>query len=288
MALFSATGFALGIVNALSPSRGIQRYPNIAYGEHPRHKLDLYRRGDGRRLPTVLFIHGGYWSAGERAHYRFVGEALAQRGYLCGVMSYRLFPEVGFPHFIHDAAAALATLRNIAGRYGGDPEQLYVGGHSAGAHSALMLALDNSYLEGVGGSPQWLKGVFGLSGPYDFLPPKAAKVAAIFGPPEHYPRGNTVNFVGAEQPPALLIHGRDDSTVSARNSQRLAELLRAAGNEAQLFISDGGHIAPLLAFSGLQRRRSKVLNTLAQWLDGTSRLAQADPGELSPAPYSPQ
>lgn len=285
MALFSATGFALGIVNALSPSGETQRFTDIAYGDHPRHKLDLYRPYNGSRLPTVLFIHGGYWSAGERAHYRFVGEALAQRGYLCAVMSYRLFPEVGFPHFINDAAAALATLRSIAGRYGGEAEQLYVGGHSAGAHSALMLALDNSYLHAVGGSTQWLKGVFGLSGPYDFLPPKAAKVAAIFGPPEHYPRGNTVNFVSANHPPALLVHGRDDSTVSARNSQHLAELLRAAGSEAQLLICEGGHIAPLLAFSGFKRGRSEIIATLTQWLNKTSHSAQSDTCELRPAPY---
>jgi len=272
MAFFSITGCAMHLINALTPGSGATHIPSLSYGEHPRHKFDLYRPEQGNNLPVVVFIHGGYWSSGERSEYRFVGETLAQRGYLAVIISYRLFPEVRFPAFIEDAASAVAAVRKIAAQYGGDPKQLYVGGHSAGAHSALMLALDERYLRAEGGSPAWLSGVFGLSGPYDFLPPKAKKVAAIFGPPERYPEGNTVNFVSANHPPALLIHGRDDTTVSVRNSQRLVELLQSAGSSAELFVSDGGHVAPLLAFSGLKRRRSDMLDALDNWISAPRQI----------------
>ena len=276
MAIFSATGCALHIVNALTPGANATQVQGIAYGDHPRHKLDLYRPAEGKNFAIVMFIHGGYWSSGERAEYRFVGETLAKRGYLAAIISYRLYPEVRFPGFIEDAASAVAKLRNIARQYGGDPQRLYVGGHSAGAHSAMMLALDERYLGAEGGSPEWLRGVFGLSGPYDFLPPKAKKVAAIFGPSERYPQGNTVNFVSVDHPPTLLIHGRDDTTVSARNSQQLAELLRESGNRADLLISNGGHVAPLLAFSGFKRKRSEVLQALDSWIASTPAAAPVE------------
>ncbi len=271
----SVTGYALQLLSLASNNRQIQRHRDICYGEHPRQQMDIYRpQGTGAR-PVVMFIHGGYWSDGERAEYRVVGNTLAQRGYLAVVISYRLYPEVRFPEFINDAAAALARLRKIAADYGGDPQRIYIGGHSAGAHSALMLALDPQYLRAVGGEPRWIQGVFGLSGPYDFLPPKADKVAAIFGPAERYPQGNTVNFVSPRQPPTLLIHGREDRTVAPRNSQRLAELLRAAGNEVQLLITPGGHASPLLALSGLTRRSSEILPALDNWIAGAVESPQA-------------
>ncbi|WP_372863656.1 alpha/beta hydrolase [Spongiibacter sp.] len=263
----SVTGYALRLLNVLSLNPHTQRHRDIRYGEHPRQRIDLYR-GKGRQpLPVVMFIHGGYWSDGERADYRFVGEALAQRGYLAAIISYRLYPEVRFPAFIDDAATALATLRRIAADYGGDPQRIFIGGHSAGAHSAVMLALDERYLAAAGGSPTWIRGFFGLSGPYDFLPPKEDKVAAIFGPSHNYPRGNPINFVAPSRPPALLVHGRDDRTVGARNSLRLAESLSAAGSDVELMISPGGHAAPLLAFSGIKRQRSQILDTLDRWID---------------------
>jgi acetyl esterase/lipase len=222
----------LALLNTLTPAGKVQAYQGLSYGSDNRQSLDIYRAKNlQNKLPVVMFIHGGYWSAGEKEQYRFVGETLAKQGYLAAIISYQLFPQVRFPVFIEDAALALAWLHEHVAEYGGDPQQLFVGGHSAGAHSAVMLTLDKHYLAAVGGDvDQWIKGVFGLSGPYDFLPPKADKVAQIFGPTERYPNGNPVNFVRPHCPPMLLVHGTQDLTVGSFNSQSLADKLREAGN----------------------------------------------------------
>ena len=118
----------------------------------------------------VVFYYGGSWNRGERAQYRFVGEALASRGILTLVADYRLYPEVRYPDFLRDSAAALSYGLDHAADWGGNPDKVYVMGHSAGAYNAAMMALDPRWLAAHGRSPQQLAGWIGLAGPYDFLP----------------------------------------------------------------------------------------------------------------------
>lgn len=274
------SGCGLRLLNVVTPGGSVERIADLAYGDDPRQQLDLYRpEAGGAHAPVILFIHGGYWSSGERQDYRFVGETLAKAGYLTAVMSYRLYPDVVFPAFIEDAASAVAWLKQHAVEFGGDAEELFLVGHSSGAHSAVMLALDPSYLRAVGGEPRrWLSGVVGLSGPYDFLPPRNARVAKIFPTEQSHHAGNPVNFADAKAPPLLLIHGRDDDTVWPINSQNLAQKLREAGQDVSLELIDGGHAQPLIAFSGPWRGNSDVLRTVDRFMaDHEHRLA-GNPG----------
>ncbi len=144
---------------------------DIAFGPHPRQKLDIYLPpGPVSRAPVAFFIYGGSWSSGDKGTYAFAGNAFASRGYVTVVADYRLVPEVQFPSFIEDGAAALATVRRIIGRYGGDAGRLHLVGHSAGAYNAMMLALDPRYLARAGVPRASVRAAAGLSGPYDFLP----------------------------------------------------------------------------------------------------------------------
>jgi acetyl esterase/lipase len=113
--------------------------------------------------PVVVFFYGGSWNRGERADYRFVGEALAARGVLTLVADYRLYPEVRYPDFLSDSAQALAFGLREAARLGGDPRGVFVMGHSAGAYNAAMLALDATRLAPTGHSPRELAGWIGLA-----------------------------------------------------------------------------------------------------------------------------
>jgi acetyl esterase/lipase len=124
------------LLNATVSRDGYTRQADIAYGPLPRQKLDLYRpvapRADGK---AVIFFYGGSWDSGSKADYLFVAQALASRGITTIIPDYRLYPEVRFPTFLEDAAQAT--------RWAGDRvglPKLFVMGHSAGAHIALMLA----------------------------------------------------------------------------------------------------------------------------------------------------
>src|SRR5262249_9563785 len=150
-------------------------------------KLDIYVPEDGRQAHTVVvFFHGGAWKKGTKDDYRFVGQALASRGYIAVAANYRLYPEVYFPGFMYDAAQATAWVHQHIGEYGGDARNLFVMGHSAGAHIAVMLAVKGDYLKAAGGSPKWLRGVIGLAGPYDFLPFDDPNIQVIFSKQEEW------------------------------------------------------------------------------------------------------
>ena len=218
----------------------------VAFAPELGLSLDIYRPPGSvaRRVPTVLFFYGGGWQRGQREQYRFVGRRLAQQGVLAIVADYRTFPRAGFPAFVDDAALAVAWTREHAARYGGDPKQLFIAGHSAGAQIAALLGTDPRYLARHAMRPDHLAGIIGLAGPYDFV--INGQYAKVFGPPAQWPQAQAVNFVDGDEPPFLLIHGDGDRVVEVRDSVELDAKLRAAGGEARLVIlPGGGHSAPL-------------------------------------------
>lgn len=202
--------------------------------------------------PVVVFFYGGTWRRGERAQYQFVGRRLAEHGVLAIVTDYRTYPDATFPDFLDDAARAVAWSRQHVDEYGGDPEQLFVAWHSAGAQIAALLGADPRYLGQHGMQPDDLAGVIGLSGPYDFV--VGEQYRDVFGPPAQWPQAQAVNFVDGREPPFLLIHGADDRVVESRDSVQMAGKLRANGVPAQLLmLPNAGHGAPLLGLYDPQR-----------------------------------
>jgi len=149
------------------------------------------------------------------------------------VPNYRLYPQVKFPAFVQDSASVVRWAHDNAARYGGDANRLFVMGHSAGAYNAAMLAIDEQYLKAVGGSRRWLKGMIGLAGPYDFLPFTDADIIDMFGPPERYADTQPINHVDGQNPPMLLMHGEDDTSVFIKNSRNLANKIKAAGGPVE-------------------------------------------------------
>jgi len=204
----------------------------IAYGAHPRQRLDVYRPANPSptgSAPVFVFFYGGSWNSGTRDFYRFVGEAFAARGIVTVIPDYRLYPEVRFPDFIVDSARAVRWAIDNAARHGGDPQRVFIGGHSAGAYNAAMVALDARFAASAGFSPSHIAGFIGLAGPYDFLPLTGRITRAVFGYPDTSPETQPINFVSAGAPPALLLYATRDNLVGPHNSENLAARLRASG-----------------------------------------------------------
>lgn len=237
----------------------------VVYAPDRGLALDVFRpHGGSGPAPTVLFFYGGAWKRGSREQYRFVGHRLAQNGVLAIVADYRTWPQAGFPAFMDDAADAVAWARTHASEYGGDPQRLFIAGHSAGAQIAGLLGTDAHYLARRGIRPAQLAGVIGLSGPYDFN--VGAKYAPIFGPPSQWPKAQVVNFVDGDEPPFLLIHGDADRTVEVRDSIELVGKLRAVQVPATLLLLPGaGHMAPMTGLYA-PRRAPMVLPAMLDFI----------------------
>jgi acetyl esterase/lipase len=189
------------LLNALTPDDTFHRTAGIAYGADPRQKLDVYMpRQPLEGAPVVVFFYGGSWNSGDRGDYAFVGEALASRGIVAVLADYRLYPQVRYPLFLEDSAQAVAWTRAHIRAFSGNPQRLYLMGHSSGAYNAAMLALDPSLLGAVGMSSKDLSGWIGLAGPYDFLPIKNADVRPVFSGRTHRRNRNRSTMSGRANP----------------------------------------------------------------------------------------
>jgi acetyl esterase/lipase len=252
------------------------RHTNLAYGADPQQRVDVYvphGLSTGAARPVIVFWHGGRWEFGDKSDYRFVGAALAESGYVAVIANYRHYPQVKMPGFMDDAARAAQWAVMHAGEFGGDPHQLFLMGHSAGAHMAVLLALDPRYFQATGTVPQ-IAGVIGLSGPYDFLPLLEADVQDMFGPPALYPESQPINYVRADAPPMLLIHGLKDETVWPKNSRNLASALSARGASVTLKLYPKlVHADTIGALSAPIRGRAPTLTDIQDFVK--ARSAQA-------------
>lgn len=258
-------------LDRLFGSRAAKRVAHdIAYGPHRRQKLDIYAPVDGggsAPRPLLVFIYGGSWNSGDKADYAFAAKAYAEQGFIVVLPDYRLVPEVRYPEFVEDAALAVAEAVEIGARYGANPEQLVLAGHSAGGHSALMLALDPQWLNKVGIGKDAVKGVAAISAPTDFLPMTNPAAIAALGHIEPAELTQPIHFVRADAPPIWLGTGGDDETVKPRNSKVLAEAINDMGGKASYKEYAGlDHVDPLMALSRPFERKGAVLADSAQFL----------------------
>ncbi len=238
---------------------------DIAYGEGPRRKLDVYSPVAAAKgpLPMIVFIYGGSWSGGTREGYHFAARALSAAGFVTVVPDYRLVPEVHFPGFIEDCAAAVRWTRAHAAEYGGDPDRIVLVGHSAGAYNAAMLALDPQFL---GKDREAVKGFAGLAGPYDFLPLDGAITTATFGRWPRLEETQPIHYAAASAPPMLLLHGGDDDTVWPKNSINLDRKLREMGAKSELKVYPGvGHVGIVTALAKPFRDKTPVLTDVTNF-----------------------
>lgn len=259
--LFVAGCAPSDMLNATTSRAGYERIEDVAYGKEERQKMDIYKPDHSLvKTPVLVFFHGGSWQYGDKADYRFIGEAFATEGFLVMVANYRLYPEARYRDIIADSKAAIRYAKAHAADYGGDPSRVYVMGHSAGAYNAMMaISYGPDAVTGI-------DGVIGLSGPYDFLPVEDEELIGLFEgannkdavPITHVKRG---------MPPILLMSGKIDAVVDPmRNTSGYAQALQATGNKVKTrFVDDVFHITMVSALSS-NLRIEAVFNPVIEFL----------------------
>ena len=224
---------------------------NLQYGGLPHHRLDLHvpNGPSNNARPVLIFFYGGGWYYGSKEQYFFAADAFTRRGYLVVIPDYIKAPEGRFPEFIEDGAAAIAWVKANIADHGGNPEQIFVAGHSAGAHLGGLVVSDAQYLAAHGLKPQDISGFAGLAGPYNFTPGKKRYVK-VFAPEENYPKMKIMNHINGDEPPMLLMHGMADTTVGVANKNATIERLQQAGVHYQDIEYDGvSHAGILLSLT---------------------------------------
>jgi acetyl esterase/lipase len=191
--------------------RNVVRVRELAYGDGPRRRLDLYHRRDRPRgAPVVLHFHGGgFYSGNKNREARPLIGYLVSRGMVCASASYRLQPQVRYEEQLSDARAAIEWVRSHASEYGGDPDRIFLVGSSAGAY--LSVDAVNAGTEGIAG-------IIGRYGYYGGLTPERS------------------------QPPILVIHGENDLLVPASHAREFVDRMRVSSNSPAVYVElPGGH-----------------------------------------------
>ncbi|HEY1505084.1 MAG TPA: alpha/beta hydrolase [Stellaceae bacterium] len=125
-----------------TPPASVTLASDVAYGDDPMQKIDIYTPAKARNLPIAVFVHGGGFVNGDKKDYANVPSYLAQHGMVAVNVNYRLAPKVVWPAEAEDVAAVVAFLKKNAAHYGGDPKRIVLIGHSAGANLVASYVLD--------------------------------------------------------------------------------------------------------------------------------------------------
>lgn len=233
--LTGCTGTRLLVANGIARGGDYRLSADLAYGDDPRQRLDIYLPEQPLPArPTLIFVPGGCWGACEtypKEDYRFVADAFTAQGYAVVIPDYRLYPAVKFATIIGDVRDAVEWVVRHGAQHGLNTDALVLMGHSAGAQMTALLTLDESYLTAA--TRARLKGYVGLAGPYDFLPFTKSYQPDLFGPEPLYPASQPVNFVGGDEPPLLLLYGTADTTVKPRNILSLTRRVQEQGGVVQ-------------------------------------------------------
>ena len=258
----------ISALNLLVPRSGYHIVRDLPYGGNPRQKLDLYvPDGAAANRPVILFFYGGSWDSGSKDCYLAFGQAVASKGIVVAIADYRLYPQVRYPAFLQDSAHAFAYVHAHVAAYGGDPDRIFVAGHSAGAYNAVMLAADPEYLRAAGADPAWIRGVIGIAGPYDFLPLEDKNLVTIFGGADR-PETQPIQYIDGKRPPMLLVAGTADTTVLPRNTLRLAAKLRSYGSPVEVKTYPGvGHIGIILSLAPGFRGKTSLRQDMIDFVE---------------------
>lgn len=153
---------------------------DIPFGDTPAEVLDVYpAQGTDGPAPVMVYFHGGYWYSRHKDDFRFVPPVFTQKGAMVVVVNYALIPDVDLAELVRQCEASVAWVHAHAAEYGGDPDKIYLTGHSAGGHITAMLFATDWDAYGVPTSS--IKGGVALSGLYDLEPIRLNEMGPTLG-----------------------------------------------------------------------------------------------------------
>ncbi|MDN5540680.1 alpha/beta hydrolase [Comamonas sp.] len=241
---------------------------NVAYGADPAQNYDVFGDPQSRQQPTLIFLHGGGWTHGYKEWCAFMAEPVARLGMRLVTPNYRLAPQHRFPAAYEDCLASLHHFYEHAAQFGADPSHIYLAGHSAGGHLALLTALRRAE---AGIPNDSIRACLPISGILDLHHPdpapgslEEAVYAKVLREPLDDAPMSPLSWGAGNTLPVLLSYGEHDTARVRLSNQRMAAMLALQPAEIQLHCEPGlDHFATHLSLRDSQ----------APWYERLARLA---------------
>ncbi|QDU87372.1 Carboxylesterase NlhH [Pirellulimonas nuda] len=232
LAVYAAASNALAAGPA-TVTRNLDYIAGAPYAQD-RDKLDIYSPTGADGAPVVVYFHGGGLLNGDKQSAAELAARLTAEGVVLVAANYRLSPAYAHPAHIQDAAAAVAWVVANISRYGGDPQRVFVSGHSAGGYLAALLGVDPSYLTAAGVAPQQIRGYAPIS-PFLYVE-ETAKVRDSFiwgDDPADWLAASVTPSIGPGKQPMLLVYADGDDVWRRAQNELLESELTEHGNTAR-------------------------------------------------------
>jgi arylformamidase len=221
---------------------------DLAYGADYWQKLDIYpaRRMMAKSAPVLIFLHGGAWTNGTKEWMGFMAPPLVDLPAVFVAGNYRLAPAVRFPAQLEDCCDMVAWVHAHIAEYGGDPDRIFIGGHSAGGHLAALTAVRGDRLAARGLPRDVVKGCLSISGSFDLRAPNAppdsaeARIQQTFlATPEDAAAASPILYLPAERVPFFIAYGSRDFSRLVTQAEAMVKALAREKIEHEALTLDG-------------------------------------------------
>jgi acetyl esterase/lipase len=278
--------------NELVRRRYVERTGTVQYGPHSRVNFaDIWRRSDLPRdgkAPVLLQVPGGAWAIGMRRPQAYpLLSHLAERGWVCVSIDYRVSPRHTWPDHIVDVKRALAWIRANIAEYGGDPDFIAITGGSAGGHLAALAALtpdDPQYQPGFEDVDTSVVAAVPIYGRYDWFTTKGSGrkefiaflqkfvVKKRFGDNRQvYVDASPIKRLRPDAPPFFILHGKDDSIIPVPEGREFADAIRDASTSVVAYaeIPHAQHAFDFYYGSPRARYTAQAVEQFLSWVHAT-------------------
>jgi arylformamidase len=232
---------------------------DLRYGPGPKETLDLFLPS-GRAKGTFVFWHGGYWRALDKSEFSFVATPFVARGHAVAVVNYDLCPDVSIATIVDESRRALAWVALEGLAHGADPEQIVIGGHSAGGHIAAMLYTTDWTALGLTGDP--IAGGISVSGVHDLAPMVMFSFNADLRLDEkEATRLSPINLAPRSRAPLALAVGADETSEFIRQTRILWDAWpqnRPPRAEGPLLIRARNHFEVVVDFADAESELTRA------------------------------
>jgi acetyl esterase/lipase len=280
--------------------RYVEKADIVQYGPHPRVNFaDIWRRGDLPRdgkAPVLLQVPGGAWAIGMRRPQSYpLLSHLADRGWVCVSIDYRVSPRHTWPDHIVDVKRALAWIKDNIADYGGDPDFVAITGGSAGGHLSSLAALtpnDRQWQPGFEDADTSVVAAVPIYGRYDWFNSKGSgrkefiaflqKFVVKKPFAEHrqvYEDASSIRRIRPDAPPFFILHGQDDSIIPVREGREFAEALRGVSTSTVAYaeIPHAQHAFDFYYGSPRAHYTAQAVETFLSWVHATRTQSSGQP-----------